>query len=65
MAKQEPTVEIILTLTTASADEARRLAELCPLYSDALTRFEKGVRQAQQEMIRKIRPEVSEKSAEG
>jgi dsDNA-binding SOS-regulon protein len=63
-----PTLENILKESAAAADEAQRLAEvcrlaeLCPIYSSALNQFAEGIRQAQEELSRRTRPEVSETS---
>jgi hypothetical protein len=57
-----PTLENILKESAAAADEAQRLAEVCPIYSSALNQFAEGIRQAQEELSRRTRPEVSETS---
>jgi hypothetical protein len=57
-----PTLENILKESAAAADEAQRLAEACPIYSSALNQFAEGIRQAQEELSRRTRPEVSETS---
>jgi hypothetical protein len=49
--------DIIKTLTNAMA-HAETLGGRYPQYHDAIVRFSEGVRRAQEELIRKIRPEV-------
>jgi hypothetical protein len=52
----EPTLDNILKASTAARGQARRQVEWYPAHSSALNRFEEEVKQAQKELLMKIRP---------
>lgn len=54
----EPMLDDILKASTAARGHARNLAECFPEHSRALNRFEEEVRQAQNELALRIRPEI-------
>jgi hypothetical protein len=54
----------ILKASTAARDHARRQVEWYPEHSSALNRFEEEVKQAQKELILRIRPEIDGKAEE-
>lgn len=49
------TLEDVLKASAASAGEARRLADICPEYSSALTRYAQGIEEARETLIRRTR----------
>ncbi len=64
MSSIAPTAENIVKISAVAADEARRLAGWSPMYSSALYLFEEGMRQAEQELIRRITSETPNKNGE-
>ena len=60
----EPTLHDILRASTSTRDHARCQVEWYPEHSSALNRFEEELKQAQKELILRIRPEIDGKAEE-